>query len=335
MAISRPTRQPRQLRASLDALRSGGPSEAFMSAVSGSMAGAFARLAATHPATAGIGLRLREPVGPRRHESQCEKTRRRSSHCADESHGHPELRLIVARKDQISSIPAAWNTTGHTTTAKRNSYTSAPGGGGRCRTAPSEDWAVAASARLGTVQNGRNHGAMVRVDGGTNPTALPIPKVTRSQSLPHRSEKAGPARVLACSLQQHLPWLRQQDEKDGAADRSDGKEAVDTSRARHAANTLRLQQTVPHLPSILWRRSIPRGRDAATVAGGRPGGPWSGTASSPHPGVCGCSRAREGRPAIGRRLALASMTVDGRHVAARSGEKFQANWEMLSRMTRH
>ncbi len=107
--MTRPIRQTGRLPASLDALRSGGPPEAFMSAARGAMAGALTRFAATHLAIP--GMRLDQQLCARSEEGQRENPRRGSPHGANESHKTRELDQIVVRKDQISSLPVVEDTT--------------------------------------------------------------------------------------------------------------------------------------------------------------------------------------------------------------------------------
>lgn len=170
-------------------------------------------------------------------------------------------------------------------TAHRNrvSY-AAEKGGGRCCKAWSESRPAPAVSPAGVMARSTLGGATQRAEEGTNPPALMPPKVT-PQSLPQaRLEIAGPVEGLACSLQQRLAWLGQQDEADGRKGpaASGVRDAAHTNTPRHAAVKPRAGQAVWYRPSIPSemkytthpaRRPVTSGvaRDALGISGGPPG----------------------------------------------------------------
>ncbi|HUA59662.1 MAG TPA: hypothetical protein VML19_12965 [Verrucomicrobiae bacterium] len=75
------------------------------------------------------------------------------------------------------------------------------------------------------------------VDGRTSTFAATPPSTARPQSrLQQALDSVGPTGVLAPSfLQQHLPWLRQQEHAADPSAASGARDAKDNSTARHTA----------------------------------------------------------------------------------------------------
>ena len=99
-----------------------------------------------------------------------------------------------------------------------------------------------------------------RLEGGTHLAVPALPGARQPQSLPQdlpELESAGPAGGFALALrQQHLPWLRQQEqEADALSDwtASGAREAQGSSSPKQAATMRRVQLWISPRPSIPWQ----------------------------------------------------------------------------------